>query len=175
MFIRTGFIRSGLLLPVLIACAYGQGSTGTSTVTRDYSFPPTGLGSSETAQVNVLNIAPASTSANATAPSCTGTISFANAAGKATTGNSSPVSFTTTGSQIFSTQLTFAELGASGSRGEFVATVALTSTVPSKAPCSLVFSLETFDNSTYATHIFLGNSAANSSLSGAFTSILGGR
>jgi hypothetical protein len=151
------FRRGILLIPALLACAYAQGTTATRTVTQNFSFPPAGLASSETAQVNVANIAPASTGANAVAPACTGTITFANAAG-ATLG--SAVSFTTTSNQIFSKQLAFNELDLTGIRGEFVATVQITTTFPSKTPCAPVLSLETFDSSTGATHIFQGNSAS---------------
>jgi hypothetical protein len=52
------------------------------------------------------------------------------------------------------------ELGLTGNRGEFVVAVQVTTTFPSKAPCSPVFSLETFDSATGATHIFLGNAVA---------------
>lgn len=138
----------------LAACAFGQ--TGLS-VTREYNFPPVGLASSETAQVNVLNSVSTITSAGAAAPSCSGTITFANASGK-TIGT--PVTFTTSGSQIFSTQLTFNQLGAGGTRGEFVASIQLTNTLSPLTLCALVFSLETYDDTTGATHVYLGNSAA---------------
>jgi hypothetical protein len=141
----------------IAACAFGQIG---SSVTRDYNFPPVGLASSETAQINVLNSTSTLNTAGAMAPSCTGTITFVNASGKAI-GN--PVSFTTTGSQIFSTQLTFNQLGATGLRGEFVASIQVTgSFLPTTSSCALVFSLETFDDSTGATHVYLGNSAAAS-------------
>lgn len=161
-------LRSLFLLPALLGCAFGQGSTGSASITRDYSFPPTGLASTEIAQVNVVNIAQASSSANAVAPSCTGTVTFTSASGTAIKTNASAtsagVSFTTTGAQVFSTQLSFKDLAATGTRGEFVASVQLTTSVPSKAPCSLVFSLETFDSTSGATHIFLGNSAASANI-----------
>ena len=149
-------MRSLFLMCTFAACALAQGSTGTSTITRNYSFPPVGLASSETAQVNVVNIAQASTAAGATAPACTGTVTFTDAGGT-TVGKAA--SFTTTGSQVSSTQLTAAELGVTGARAEFVASVQSTSSIPSKAPCALVFSLETFDSSTGVTHVYLGNSA----------------
>lgn len=156
------FSRLALLASVCIACSFGpclfgQGTTTSSTITRNYSFPPVGLGSSETAQVNVVNIAIASTAANATAPSCPGTITFTNAAGKSV----GSTSFTTTGNQITSAQLTFSTLATSGNRAEFIATVQQTVTIPTTAPCSLVFSLETYSNSTYQTDVFLGNSSAS--------------
>jgi hypothetical protein len=152
------FRRIAILASILVACAAGQGTITTATFSRSYSFPPAGLGSTETAQVNLVNSATASTAANAVAPSCAGTVTFTNAAGKSVA--SAP--FTTTGSQIFSTQLSFGALATTGNRAEFVATIEVTTSVPMATPCSLVFSLETFNNSTYATDIFLGNSAATS-------------
>lgn len=148
-------LGSLLLTCAFATCAFSQGTTATATFTRDYSFPPVGLASSETAQVNILNVALASASANSTAPACTGTVTFVNASGK-TIGT--PASFTTTGSAIFSTQLTFSQLSATGTRGEFTASVQLSNALPAKAPCSLVFSLETFDDATGATHVYLGSS-----------------
>jgi hypothetical protein len=147
---------------VLAGCALGQGTTtGSSTVTRDYAFPPVGLAGPETAQVNLVNIAPASTTSGAPAPACTGTVTFANASGK-TIGT--PASFTTTGSQVTSMQLTFSQLDASGTRGEFLASVQLTTAFRQAALCSLVFSLETFDSSSGVTHVYLGNSSTGTAL-----------
>lgn len=150
-------MKSLLLTPALLACAFGQGTTGPAVLTRSFEFPPVGLASSETAQVNVINTAIASTAAGATAPSCAGTITFANSSGVAV---GTPVAFTTTGSQIFSTELSFSKLATSGTRAEFVAGVQLNLTAASKEPCSLVFSLETFDSSTGATHVFQANAVS---------------
>lgn len=149
-------IKSLVLTPLLLACAFGQGTTGTATFTRVYTFPPVGLATMETAQVNVLNIAQSSTAANAVAPSCTGTINFANASGTSV----AKQSFTTSGSQVSSAQLSFSTLASSGTRAEFVASVEVSSSVPSTAPCSLVFSLETYDTSG-VTHVYIGNSVAS--------------
>jgi len=153
--------RIALFASLFAAGVYGQiiigsGPNGPASFTRNYSFPPAGLGSGETAQVNVVNVAPAPTAANAAAPSCTGTITFTNAAGA--TVASAP--FATDGSQIFTTQLAFGKLASTGNRAEFIATVQLNTPVPAKAPCSPAFSLETFDNSTFATHLYLGNASA---------------
>ncbi len=148
-------IRNFLLTLVLMGCAFGQGLTGMASFTRDSSFPPVGLASSETAQINLVNVATMSMNANPVAPSCAGTITFTGAGG---TTIGSPVPFTTVGGQVFSTQLAFSKLSATGNRGEFVASIQATTTIPAKAPCSLVFSLETFDNTTGATHVFLQNS-----------------
>ncbi len=143
---------------VLATGVFGQPVVTTSGITRTYNFPPVGLASTETAQVNVVNEAAAPTTAGATAPACTGTVTFANASGK-TIGT--PATFTTTGSQVFSTQLTFTQLAATGTRGEFVASVQLTSSslIPARALCSLMMSLETFDDTTGATHVYVWNSA----------------
>jgi hypothetical protein len=155
-------MRNLLILCGFATSAVAQPAIGTSTVTRDYSFPPVGLASSETAQVNVVNLATMPTAAGAAAPTCSGTIAFANAGGKAI---GSPVSYTTTGSQVFSTQLTFSQLGVTGTRAEFVASVQTTgSFLVSRALCVLGFSLETFDESTGVTHVYLGSSTATSAL-----------
>src|SRR5580700_3376206 len=149
-------MRNLLILCGFATSAVAQPAIGTSTVTRDYSFPPVGLASSETAQVNVVNIATAPSSATATAPSCSGTVTFLNAGGTAI---GKATSFTTTGSQVFSTQLTFSQLGVASSdtRGEFVASVQLSGPFTSFGGCSLVFSLETFDTTSGVTHVYLGN------------------
>ncbi len=151
-------IRDLFLASAFASCAFAQGTITLSTFTRSYSFPPVGLANTETAQLNVLNIATGSSAANAAAPSCAGTVTFANASGK-TIGT--PTTFTTTGSEVFSTQLTFSQLAPTGTRGEFVASVQLTGLLTTNAQCSLVFSLETFDDTTGVTHVYLGNSAAS--------------
>jgi hypothetical protein len=137
------------------ACAFGQGETGTVTVTQDFVFPPVGLASGETAAVSLVNIAPAPTTATATAPSCTGTVTFANAAG---TIKPTPTAFTVGSGQIETISLQFANSGLTA-RGEIVASVQQTTTRSSTTPCSLLFSLEVFDSSG-ETHVFLGNASA---------------
>jgi hypothetical protein len=138
------------LICAFAASAFGQ--VGTS-LTRSYYLPPIGLASTETAQLNVVNVVTSSSAESAAPSSCAGTISFANAAGKAI---GSPVSFTTTGFEVFSTQLTFSQLGATGARGEFTASIQLTGYAP-MALCSLEYSIETFDQATGVTHAYFGN------------------
>jgi len=147
-----------LFLFVSAACGFGQTTLATP-ANRAYTFPPVGLASTETAQINVVTTAAASTgSTGSTAASCSGTITFTDAAGKAI---GSPVSFTTTGTEIYSKQLTFTQLGASGTRGEFVASIALNSSATAaQGFCAFNYSLETFDTTTGATHVYLGNPAA---------------
>jgi hypothetical protein len=157
------FVVTSFLAAALAVSAFAQGSTSTSTTTQTFLFPPVGLGSTETAQVNVVNIASASSSG--TAASCTGSVAFANSAGtvigKATT-------FTVGTGQIASVSLPFGTSGFSGTRGEVVATLTRTVTRPSTAPCSLVFSLETFATATGETHVVLTNSAADGPGNGGF-------
>ena len=139
-----------LLLPLVAAvAAMGQTTTSTTT-TRTSTLPPIGLASSETAQINVVNLATATT--GGTAASCTGSISFVNAAGT-TLGTAS--SFTVTSGQTFSKPLPYATTAASG-RTVVRGVVTLTSTTGSSAaPCSLAVTLETFDTATGATHAYI--------------------
>jgi len=153
-------IRSLLLMCVFAACALAQTAPISASFTRDYSFPPVGLASSETAQLNLVNLSVAPIPSGSVA--CSGTITFTSAGG---TTIGKPISFATAGSQVISTQLTFSQLGlaASDTRGEFVASVQLTSSFGPSA-CSLVFSLETFDTMSGVTHVYLGNSATGTAL-----------
>ena len=136
-------IASGSMLSLLA-------QTSTTTGTRTIALPPAGLGSTETARINVVNVATESSSG--TAASCTGTISFLNASGTAI---GSPATFTVTSGQIASGSLAFSSSGLSGIRGEIRGEIQLTLT--SGVPCALAFSFETFDSTTGATHIFLAN------------------
>jgi hypothetical protein len=156
MCIRNFFAASFLVAALTAASALAQGTTSTTSTTRNFVFPPVGLGSTETAQVNVANIATASS--KGTAASCTGSISFANASGtvigKATT-------FAVGSNQIASVSLPFATSGFAGTHGEVLASVSQTLTFPAATPCSLVFSLETFATATGETHAVLTNAAAD--------------
>jgi hypothetical protein len=114
------------------------------------------LATGETAAVSLVNIAPASATANAAAPSCTGTVTFANAAG-ATIGTAT--AFTVGSGKIATVSLPFSSAGIGASRGEILASVQQTTARPAAVPCSLVFSLEVFDSSG-ETHVFLGNTSS---------------
>lgn len=128
----------------------GFAQTTTSTGTRTASFAPLGLGSTETAQINVVNTA--SNSSTGTAASCTGTISFLNATG-ATIGTATP--FTVASGAIFTARLPFASSGGSGVRTVIRPSVSLTiSTASPRPPCSLEISIETYETSSGATHVY---------------------
>lgn len=148
------FRRSALLLIASTAWMVSASAQTSTTFTRDFSFPPVGIASTETIQINVLNHATASSSG--TAASCTGTITFTNASGAAI---GTATSFTVTSGQVFSASLPFSKAGASGTRAEIVGSVQLTVSTSSSAPCALTNSLETFDTSSGVTHVFLGGSA----------------
>jgi len=134
----------------------------TTAGTRNYVFPPVGLASGETASITVVNtavplsvVSPGATSATQpSAPSCTGTISFSNASGAIGT----PTSFTVGAEGFQTVTLPFASEGLTGNRGEIVGKISL---VASGAPCSLQFSLETYDSTTFATHAVLSNAVAS--------------
>ena len=127
-----------------------------STNLRQFGFPPIGLGSTETVEVNVLNSG--SNSSAGTAASCTGSISFYNASG-ARIGAAAP--FTVTAGQVAFARLAFASSGGSGTRTSVHAVVSVTpSTASPRPPCSPVFSLETLDTATGATHSTVTSASA---------------
>src|SRR5271168_2480969 len=99
-----------------------------TTGTRTINLPPAGLGSTETARINVVNVA--TDSSTGTAASCTGSISFLNSAGTAI---GSATSFTVTSGQISSASLPFSSAGVSGIRGEIRGEIQLT--IASGVPC----------------------------------------
>jgi len=72
-FVVTSLVIASSMLPV-----FGQ-TTTTTTATRTITLPPAGLGSTETAEINIVNVA--TNSSSGTAASCSGTISFLNPAG----------------------------------------------------------------------------------------------
>jgi hypothetical protein len=103
----------------------------------------------------VANLASVPTSSTATG-SCAGTVTFANASGTAI---GSPAKFAVPAGQIFSVPLPFTSSGYS-SRGEILASVQQTLTIPSSIACSLSISLEIFDTSTGVTHAVVTTAVA---------------
>ncbi len=146
--------KSFLLTPMLLASAFAQGGGVSASINRNLTFPPVGLGSTESLQVNLLNTAKAP--ATGTAPSCKGNVNFTNAAGTAI---GTATSFTVASGQIVSVDLPFTKAGITGIRGEILVSVQQTVAVPSLAPCALVLSLEIFDSTTGATHAVLTSAA----------------
>jgi hypothetical protein len=134
------------------------------TLNRNSSFPPVGLAASETMQVNVANLAenPANVTSTSPAASCTGSISFFNAAG---TPIGTSTSFTVTAGETQSVTMTLAKAGITGTtRAEIRAVIQNTITQGRDAPpCSLASSLETFDTTLGGTHVFLTGPVSSNS------------
>jgi hypothetical protein len=142
-----------LAVSALAGAAMAQ-TTTTGTITRESNLPAVGLAPSETAQVNVVNLATASSSG--TAASCSGTIAFVNGSG-ATIGTATPV--TVTSGEIKSASLPFSMTGAA-SRTEIRAVLTLTETSGSGVPCALSSSFETYDTASGVTHVYVVNAEA---------------
>lgn len=149
---------TGLIAGLATAGALAQGTTGssTTTITTNYVFPPLGVAPSETVAVSLVNIASVPTSTTAPTPSCTGTVTFASSTGTII-GKANP--FTVASGAIMTITLTATEAGITASRGSILASVQQTTTRPSSAPCSLVYSLQTYDTGSGVTHLFLGNAS----------------
>lgn len=129
---------------------------GLTSLARTYSLPPVGLASTETLQINVANLATAPTGASSSATaSCSGTISFSNSSGKAI---GSPVQFAVPSGQIYSATLPFSSTGYT-SRGEILAAVQQSISIPATGSCAMAVTLETFDSTTGVTHIVLTSPA----------------
>jgi hypothetical protein len=136
-----------LALPLIAAATMFNALAADTASPRTSSFPPVGLGSTETAEISVVNLAADTTNTKA---SCTGTISFVNAGG-VTIGSATP--FTVTTHQIVSVKLPFASSGGASPRTEIRGIVAVNaSTTSPRPPCSAQFTMETFDTTTGATH-----------------------
>jgi len=141
-----------ILLIVSLFAAAGlaqNATTTTTTVTSDMNLPVVGLATSETAQVNVVNLAAASPSG--TAASCVGTVTFYNSAGSAI---GSATSFTIGTGQISSASIAFGKTGATA-RTSIRAAVTLTETLRSGVPCSLATNVETYDTTSGVTHVHI--------------------
>ena len=152
--------RDFLVLSAL-ACAAAQAQviTKTTTITQNYVFPPVGVASNETLQVNLANTASNSTSATPVAASCAGTVSIMNSSG-APIGKANP--FTVGANSIQSITVPYGNLGATGSaRAVVLVSVQRTITIPQAAPCSLIYSLETYLTTTGETHVLLGNTSTS--------------
>jgi hypothetical protein len=132
--------------PALLA----QGKTTTTSYTSTQNFPPIGLASTETAQINAVNVAAASSSG--TAASCTGSISFLSSTG---TLIGTATTYTLGTNQLKSVSLPFSTASASAGRIEIRPVVTQTGTTPSDVPCQLLISIETYDSTTGVTHLYL--------------------
>jgi hypothetical protein len=143
MFLRN--VIASVVISCLIAVGAMAQTTITTTTTREFAL--IGLGSTETAQINVLNLA--TTSLTGASASCAGTIAFLNTSG-ATIGTST--SFTLATGQISSAILPFASAGAGLGKVHTVVRGEITLNQTSRVPCRLVSSLEVYDTNSGVTH-----------------------
>jgi len=84
-----------------------------------------------------------------------GNVAFVNAAG---TTIGTATSFTIASGVTSSVSLPFASSGLSGSHGALRAVIQVTRSTTTPTPCSLLISLETFETSSGATHLYLSSS-----------------
>lgn len=164
------------LCGALFVSAYSlPGQTAISPVAQSSttSLPPVGLASTETAQVNVVNSAPASAGSG----TCTGSIAFYNSAGAII---GSATDFKVTNGEIFSVTLPYSSAQAtSNSRIVIRAEVSLNFNAPTAtglAPpaCMLGGSLETYDTSSGVTHVFFPLGSLITPLAAIRTGVIGG-
>ena len=153
-----GLIVAGTLMT---GAAFGQfATTTTTTSTSTTNLPSVGIGSMETVQVILTNTAVASTAAGATAASCTGSVGFYSSTGSQI---GTPTTFTLASNQITSVTLAYAAAGSSATRALVRPVISVTTTRPNAAPCSLSYTLSTFNASAGVTTAFIGAGQANGS------------
>jgi hypothetical protein len=140
---------------LITICAFGQ-SNNTFTTTSSSSFPPVGIGATETVQVILSNTATGSSNSSGLSnvsdepvPSCNGSVAFYNASG---TIIGTATTFTLTTGQISQVSLPYASAGSTSVREMIRAVVSLNTTFPGATPCSLSYSLATFDTATGVNH-----------------------
>jgi hypothetical protein len=147
---------------LMTGAAFGQfaAPTTTTTTTNTTNLPSVGIGSMETVQVILTNTAVASTAAGATAPSCTGSVSFYGSTG---TQIGTPTTFTLTSNQITSVTLPYASAGSQSTRALVRPVISVTTTRPNPTPCALSYTLSTFSGSAGVTTAFIGQGIVNGS------------
>jgi hypothetical protein len=152
-------VRAFAVALIMTICAFGQ-FANTNTFTTSSSFPPVGIASTESVQVTVSNTAAVSSTNTSglanlpfeTVPSCSGSVAFYNATG---TIIGAAMPFSVTSGQIYSASLPYASAASTSVRELVRAVVSLTTTFPGAAPCSLSYSLATFDTATGVTHAII--------------------
>jgi hypothetical protein len=164
------FVLLLVVVPLWTGAALAQQTSTSSIISRIVNLPVVNLASSETAQVNLVNLAASFISSSgpvtvSSTASCTGTVTFYGTTGTAI---APATSFTVGTGQISSASLPYADISqnnvvsANGGRTPIRAVVTinasavtLTQTVGSGAPCTLASSLETYDTSTGVTNVHI--------------------
>ena len=140
-------------------------TTTTAATTRTTALAPFGLGTTETARINLTNVAVAS--AAGTAASCEGNVAFLNAAGTAI-GTATPFKLAAGTTSVAS--LPFTSAGLTGSRGVVRVSITVnrpaTSSTSPAPPCSLLGSLETFETVSGATHLYVTDQISSAGFGG---------
>jgi hypothetical protein len=164
------------LVSFLVAISLWTGSALaqiSASLSRIVNLPVVGLASSETAQVNVVNLAASFSAVLGAAPpvsttaSCTGSITFYNASGNIINPNST-ASFTIGTGQIYSASLPYSDIAvgdrpSGNGRTTIWAAVTINGSNNSSTPCTLASNIETFDTSTGVTHIHVESSTVAAS------------
>jgi len=134
-------------LLALMGISVALADTTISVALPTINLPPVGLGSAETLEVNVANVA--YNLSNGTAASCTGTVTFFNASGMAI---GAAQTFTITAGETYPIRLSFTSAGGTGSRTTVRAVVSLTRpTTTSRPPCTVAVSMAIFETNTGTT------------------------
>ena len=160
---RTTSIAIFAILLLAAVSGFAQPNTFAPALLGTSNLPPVGLASTETAQINLVNTAPQSSSAPA--PSCNGSVAFYNSSG---TVIGTPFAFTVGTGQIMPVKLPFTSAGVSADRIVIRAEIVLTTIPPMGASgtavpvpaCMLAYSFETYDTSTGITHLFFSGATA---------------
>lgn len=144
-----------VLAAAMASSMFAQAST-TVTRTSDYTFPLVGLASSETIEVNLINLA--SNSNNGTAASCAGSVTFSTASQGTVIGGAT--NFTLAANAVASIEPSVSSNVSASGTSRVLLKVVVASTTTIGVPCSLAYTLNTFDTASGATHVFLVGQAA---------------
>lgn len=137
-----------------------------STPTQFFVLPPVGLSPTEAAQIDIRSSA--ASYAGSSAPACQASVAFYGADGSTL---AAPASFTLEKTaQVFSAQLPYAATGMKTLRPSISAQISLTaiSITTSHAsaimPCTVTFSLRTYDTATGVTHAIVTGESVQGSM-----------
>jgi hypothetical protein len=163
------YLLSLIFVGLCTGTALAQTGAIPALFSRTLNLPVVGLASSETAQVNVVNLAapvPAGTNGGSSpvggaTASCSGSITFYNSSGGAV---GSSASFTIGSSQIFSATLPYSDSSSAGTstsgRTAIRALVIIGATNSAATLCSLAANIETFDTATGVTHVHVDGTSS---------------
>jgi hypothetical protein len=124
--------------------------------TSNYTFPLVAVAlGSESIEVNLINLANNPTNGNPA--SCTGSVAFSTVSSGTVIGGTTD--FTLAAGAVTSITPTVGDNIATTPPNRVLLKVVVTNTNTSGVPCSLAYTLNTFDSATGATHVFLVGAA----------------